>query len=355
VKAMLLAAGYGERMLPITRVVPKPLIPVLGRPLAPQILSRLATEGIDEAVINLHHLPKPLRDAFGNGSAFGLRALHFSLEETDLLGTGGGLAHAEAHLKGAGTILVRNSDFLADITLAKAIASHVRSGCPATLVLAPHRAGYTTVTINDRGRVVAFGGKHAGGYLFTGYHLIEPSVLDRIPRGAPSDIVRDVYFGLCADGLLNAHVHDGFWWEFGDPRGYLEGSMRVIALPADQRVRLGEFDVVRDVGGAVVALGPGADITAAGITLVGTLAIGMGVMVGEGAVLEDTVVMPEAWVGPESRLRRCIVAPGTEIPLGFDATEALLATDVDPEVALPPGVERVAGLLVRRFSVAAAT
>jgi mannose-1-phosphate guanylyltransferase/phosphomannomutase len=210
------------------------------------------------------------------------------------------------------------------------------------------------VAIDERHRVVAFGGKQAGQYLFTGYHLIEESVLDFIPRGVPSDIVRDVYVGLCADGLLNAHVHDGFWWEFGDPREYLEGSMRVISLPAEQRVRLGEFDVVRQVGGALAAVGAGADTTAPGISLAGTLAIGMGVMVGEGATLEDTVVMPEAWVGPGSTLRRCIVGSGTEIPLGFEAADALLATDLDPDAEFPAGVERVAGLLVRRFSVAAA-
>jgi len=353
-KAMLLAAGYGERMLPITRVVPKPLIPVLGRPLAPQILSRLGAEGIDEAVINLHHLPQSLRDAFGDGAAAGLRALHYSVEEEQLLGTGGGLAHAAAHLKGAGTILVRNSDFLADIPLSKAIASHLRSGCPATIVLAPHRAGYTRVAIDDRHRVVAFGGEEGGRHLFTGYHLIEESVLDLIPRGAPSDIVRDVYFGLAEDGRLNAHVHDGFWWEFGDPRGYLLGSMRLVALAAEKRLRLGDFDVVRPVGGAVAAIGAGADLGAPGIALAGKLAIGLGVMVGEGATLEDTVVMPEAWIGPGSALRRCIVGPGTEIPAGFEGSDALLATDVDPGAALTHGIERVAGLLVRRFSGAAA-
>jgi NDP-sugar pyrophosphorylase family protein len=353
-KAMLLAAGYGERMLPITRVVPKPLIPVLGRPLAPQILSRLASEGIDEAVVNLHHLPQALRAAFGNGTAFGLRALHFSLEEARLLGTGGGLAHASTLLTGAGTILVRNSDFLADIPLAKVIASHIHSGCPATLVLAPHRAGYTRVDIDDRRRIVAFGGKTEGRHLFTGYHLIEESILELIPREAPSDIVRDVYFDLAAKGRLNAYVHDGFWWEFGDPRSYLLGSMRVIALPAEQRVHLGDFDVVREVGGAVAAVGPGADLDAPGIALTGTLAIGMGVMVGEGAALEDTVVMPEAWVGPGSALRRCIVGSGTEIPAGFEAVDTLVATDVDRDASLAPGFERVAGLVVRRFSTAAA-
>ena len=349
-KAMLLAAGYGERMLPITRVVPKPLIPVLGRPLGPQILSRLGTEGIDEAVMNLHHLPQALRDAFGDGTAMGLRTLHYSLEEEQLLGTGGGLAHAAAQLRGAGTILVRNSDFLADIPLSQVIASHLRSGCPATIVVVPHRAGFTAVTIDDRHRVVAFGAERGGRYLFSGYQLIEESVLDLIPRGAPSDIVRDVYFRLAADGRLNAHVHDGFWWEFGSPREYLEGSMRLVALPAEKRMRLGDFDVVRPVGGAVAAVGAGADLSAPGIQLAGTLAIGMGVMVGEGATLEDTVVMPEAWVGPGSTLRRCIVAPGTEIPLGFNASDALLATDVDRDAAPTRGNERVSGVIVRHFS-----
>jgi NDP-sugar pyrophosphorylase family protein len=349
-KAMLLAAGYGERMLPITRAVPKPLIPVLGRPLAPQILSRLGSEGIEEAVMNLHHLPQALREAFGDGGAVGIRALHYSLEEGRLLGTGGGLAHAAEQLKGAGTILVRNSDFLADIPLSQALASHLRSRCPATIVLAPHRAGFTPVTIDGRHRVVAFGGGHAGGYLFTGYHLIEESVLDLIPRGAPSDIVRDVYFRLAAEGRLNAHVHDGFWWEFGSPREYLEGSMQLVGLPSEKRLGLGDFDAVRPIGDAVASVGAGADLSAPGIRLAGTLAIGMGVMIGERTTLEDTVVMPGAWIGPGSSLRRCIVAPGTEIPMEFSASEALLAADLDRDSAPERGIERVSGLLIRRFS-----
>ncbi len=352
-KAMLLAAGYGERMLPITRIVPKPLIPVLGRPLAPQILARLGAEGIDEVVINLHHLPKLLRDHFGDGTEFGLSAMHYSLEEERLLGTGGGLAHAEALLKGAGTILVRNSDFLADIPLATVLASHMRSGCDATLVLAPHRTGYTPVAVDERHRVVGFGAKYGGRHLFTGYQLIEESVLELIPRGAPSDIVRDVYFDLAAKGRVNACLHDGFWWEFGDPRSYLDGSMRVVALPAERRVHLGDFDVVRDAGDAIAAIGPGADFSAPGIHLTGKLAIGMGVMIGEHARVEDTVVMPEAWVGPGAHLRRCIVGPGTEIPVNFRAENAMVVTDPDMEGVLTNGVERVAGLLVRRFSESA--
>ena len=353
-RAMLLAAGFGERMLPLSRIVPKPLIPVLGRPLAPQILSRLSTEGIDEAVINLHHLPQLLRDEFGDGASLGLRALHYSLEEGLLLGTGGGLAHAATLLRGAGTILVRNSDFLADIRLDKVLASHRASGCAATLVLTKRRPGYTPVAIDDRQRVVAFGGKPEGGHLFTGYHLIEESVLELIPRNGPSDIVRDVYFRLAADRALNAYVHDGFWWEFGDPLAYLEGSMRLVALSVDRRLTLGDFDPVRETGAALAAVGPGADFATPGIGLRGVLAIGMGVMVGEDALLEDTVIMPEAWVGPGSRLRRCIVGPGTEIPMKFEAHDALIVADTEPLDTLATGVERVAGLIVRRFAEAGA-
>lgn len=360
-KAMFLAAGLGERLLPLTRVVPKPLLPVLGRPLASQILAKMAAEGIDEAVINLHHLPQRLRDALGDGEPLGLRALHYSLEEHELLGTGGGLAQAERWLKGNGTILVRNSDFVADIPLAKALASHLRSGCPATLVVVPHRAGYTSVELNARGGVAAFGGREGKAramsdrFLFTGYHLLEEAVLAAIPRGRPSDIVREVYMPLAAEGRLNAHVHDGFWWEFGEPHEYLEGSMRLIELPADRRNRLGDFDPVRSIGDAMAAVGAGADLHAPGIVLTGRVAIGLGVMVGEGAILRDSVIMPEAWVGPGSRLRRCIVGPGTEIPVGFEASNAIVVTDPDPATVLPSGTERVAGLLVRRFETAMAS
>jgi NDP-sugar pyrophosphorylase family protein len=351
---MLLAAGVGERMLPITRVIPKPLIPVLGRPLGPQILSRLALEGIDEAVINLHHLRKSLREAFGDGSPCGLRALHYSLEESRLLGTGGGLSHASPLLRGAGTILVRNSDFLTDIALAEVVAHHKRSGCPATIVVAPHRAGYTPVEVDDRNRVLGFGANSGGRFLFTGYHVIEESVLDEIPADVPSDIVRGVYVELAARGMLNAYVHDGFWWEFGDPTAYLEGTRRLIELPSEDRSRLGDFDGVRPVGDAIAALGPGAEVDPGQVVLAGTVAVGMGAMVGDGSRIEDTVIMPEAWVGPQCSLQRCIIGPGTELPIGFSASDAIVVADAGSAEPLPTGVERDSGLLIKPIPSGAA-
>jgi NDP-sugar pyrophosphorylase family protein len=347
VKAMLLAAGQGERLLPLTRTLPKPLLPVLGRPLAPQILRNIARAGIDEAVINLHHLPVPLREALGDGRELGLRTLHYSLEPERLLGTGGGLEHAAHLLRGSGPILVRNSDFLSDIPLADVVASHEHSGCLATLVVIPHRKGYTPIEIDDRRRVVRFGG---GSMLFTGYHVIEPEVLDLLPKGVPSDIVKDVYFGLAAERRLNAYVHDGHWWEFGTPREYLEGSLALIALPTETRVQIGDFDPVREIDGAAVAVGPGADLRARGLRLAGGVVLGFGARVEAGASIEDSVVMPEAWIGPGARLRRAVVGPGAEIPAGQLLEETVAAADLEPGRTLAPGLTRVDRLVTRRFA-----
>src|SRR4029434_5434733 len=143
------------------------------------------------------------------------------------------------------------------ISLADVVAAHRRSRCPATLVVTPHRSRYTRVRVDRATRVSAFG---TGDHLFTGYHLIEESVLDLIPGSGPSDIVRDVYFALAAAGRLNSYVHEGSWWEFGTPDEYLEGSLGLIASPAEQRARLGDFDLVRPMDRAIVAIGPGADL-----------------------------------------------------------------------------------------------
>lgn len=360
-KAMLLAAGLGERLQPITRAVPKPLLPVLGRPLAPHVLAQLAAEGIEEAVVNLHHRPDVLREALGDGTALGLRRLHYSLEPVTLLGTGGGIGKAAPWLRGSGPVLVRNSDFLADISIADAAASHRRSGCAATLVVAPHRAGYTPVAVDRERRVAGFGAaafpssrRDLERFLFTGCHILDEDLLDRLPSDRPADVVRELYAGLAAEGRVNAFVHDGFWWEFGDPSQYLEGSRRLIALSIEARNALGDFDPVRVVRGAATALGPGVDLRGESVSLSGFLVAGLGVSIGEGARLKDTVVMPETWIGPGASLAECIVGPGTEIPAGFVAERAILAADASPTEPPPRGCERQGGLLRRPFAAVAA-
>jgi NDP-sugar pyrophosphorylase family protein len=321
-------------MYPLTRDLPKAAVPVLGRPLAVQNLQRIAAAGVGQAVVNLHHHPDTLRALLGNGTDGGLPSLQFTLERT-LLGTAGGLRNAASLLRGEGPILVHNSDFLADIDLRAVVRAHRESGHPATLVLAPPRPGYSLVEVDARGRVLSLAGEPraekgrvAGGYLFTGCHVIDEEVLDRIPPDGPSDIVRHVYRDLAGEGRLGSVVHEGFWWEFGTPVLYLEGSLKLIDLPL-----------------AMAAVGPGVNVDPQA-RLSGRLALGLASRVGRGCRVEDSIVMPESWVGPGCRLRRTIVAQGLELPAGFEAEHAMVCRDLDPTASLPGSARRVDGLLV---------
>lgn len=347
-RAMILAAGYGERMRPLTHTVPKPTVPVLGRPMILQILSRLVRDGVTHAAMNLHHLPERVRAVVGDGSAVGIESIRFTFEP-EILGTGGGIRNAAPHLRGDGTVLVRNADFLADIDVRSALASHRASGRLATLVLIPRRPGYTPVHVATDGRVVAIGGEERGegsaSYVFTGCHFLEEAVLDRIPTEGPSDIIRDVYLALMRDGALGYVLHPGFWWEFGSPGEYLAGSLRLLRSSQALRAAVGGTDPVRRIGSGRLAVGPGVELEPA--TLRGGVALGLATHVSEGATLEDTIVMPEAWIGPRVSLTRAVVAPGTEIPADFRAEDALICPDPGEAIPLPDSAERVEGLVVR--------
>lgn len=351
-KAMVLAAGEGQRLLPLTLCQAKPAIPVLGRPLVIQILQRLGLYGVEEVVLNLHHQPESIKAVLGGRVAPGFPSVRFSHEES-ILGTAGGIRRAAPLLRDDCPIVVLNADFLSDIDLGAALEAHRRSGCAATLVLAPARPGYSLVQTDARGRVLSLAGKPqalpgqaVGEHLFTGCQIIEEEIFDHIPERAPSDIVRDVYRPLCEQQRVGAYFHEGFWWEFGSPECYLEGSLRLLDYPPERlRDITGDHDVLRQFGRAIAAVGPGSEIDD-GVDLVGRAALGYAVHVSEGTRIEDSVVMPEAWIGPNCRLTRSIVGQGVELPAGFVCDHQVVCTDPDPGLALPPSVERRRGLLL---------
>jgi NDP-sugar pyrophosphorylase family protein len=188
--------------------------------------------------------------------------------------------------------------------------------------------------------------------MFIGLHVIEESVLDLIPREGPSDIVVDVYRKLAAAGRLGAHVHRGFFWEFGRPALYLEGSRRLIDLPPERLAAIStEHDPIVAQGGARCALGPVVEL-ASSARLGGSVALGFASKVGEDALVHDSIVMPEAWIGPGARLERVVVGPAVEIPARVHLHDVLVCADPGPLGALdgrslPEDVVRRDGLLVR--------
>jgi NDP-sugar pyrophosphorylase family protein len=231
-KAMVLAAGLGLRMRPLTLLRAKPALPVLNRPLIHWTLELLRRHGVTDVVVNLHHLPATVRRAVGDGRALGLRVSYPF--ERELLGTGGGPRKVR-RLFGDEPFLLVNGDVVFDFDLSDLVRRHVASGARATLALKAHRAAaeYGGIVTGPGGFIRALAGlpRPVPGrpLLFTGVHVLDPSLLDRLPPG-PSDSVRNLYAPLIAEGerLLGVRV-GGAWYDFGGPSLYLASQLAMVS------------------------------------------------------------------------------------------------------------------------------
>src|SRR5215208_1263001 len=191
-RAIVLSASYGTRLWPLTEDRTKPAIPILGKPLVGYVAEYLATYGIDEIVVNLHHRPESVRRALGDGSRFGVK-LHY-VEEPVILGTSGALDNTREFFERE-TFVVINGKIITDIDLNAALETHRRLRALATLVLLPNtRRERFSVVETEAGRITRFAGMpvvesgaEPAPLMFTGIHILEPRIFEYIPRGVFSD------------------------------------------------------------------------------------------------------------------------------------------------------------------------
>lgn len=298
---MILAAGYGTRLWPLTIDRTKPAIPFMGRPLIGYVAEYLARYGFDDIVVNLHHQPESVRSALGDGGDYGVR-FHY-VEEPVILGTSGAVGNARALLDDGDPFVVINGKLATDIDLREALETHRRTGALATLVLRPNpaRERYSTVEVCD-GLVTGFGGfppsDNAGivdsvgdaPLMFTGIQVLDPRVFEFIPPGVFSHSVTDVYVPAIERGdLVAAHVSDGSWYELSTVRRYLETSVALMKREG-RDVERGKGSTVED-GASVTesVLWEGAGVAAG--ARVRRSVLGAGVRVGPGEVFEDVAVV----------------------------------------------------------------
>lgn len=308
-RAMILAAGYGTRLGEMGRKRPKPMLPVAGRPLVRWGLDWLAHAGIREVVVNLHHLGEQIEAELGDGSCVGARVL-YSHEEGLILGTGGGLRHARVHLdRGDGApIVVANGKIVHDVDLSAVLAHHERSGAEATMVLRADTEGTwgSPIHVDEQGFVSSLAGATRAGvtprepstpYMFTGIHVLSPSLLDRIPRDGEQCVIRTGYVPAMHEGRVSAYVHEGYWWEHSTPERYRQGVFNLLAggvtLPW--------------ASAPIVGVDPSAQIDPTA-EVIAPVRIGAGVRVGAGAKVGPFVQLDDgAIVAPGSSLERAIV------------------------------------------------
>ncbi|HVS01061.1 MAG TPA: NDP-sugar synthase [Thermoanaerobaculia bacterium] len=318
IRALVLAAGLGTRLRPLTESVPKPLLPVAGQPILGHTLAQLAACGCEAAAVNLHHLGHQIRLRFG--PAFAGMPLTWS-EETEILGTLGALHPLREFFAPADVVLLVNGDSLCRWPFKKMVRRHLASGARATLLLTsrPDPAAYGGgVGIDREGRIFSFysgdpdRGEVARRHVFAGAHVISPELLSRVGPGR-SDIVRDLYIPLLDEpgggggGGLTTVVTPGLWHDMGTPQRFLEGALEWARGGWPKRLWRRAW----------ISPEAGIDSKAS----VRQAVVEAGARAGEGAHIERSVLLPGSRVGAGSVVRESI--------LGFDA-------------AVPPGtwVER---------------
>ncbi len=335
-RAVVLCAGEGRRLRPLTHFCPKPLLPVAGRPLVEHTLARLQAVGCDAVALNLHHLGDRIRRRLGE-SWKGLPLVYS--EERELLGTLGVLGPLRSFLAGADLVLLVNGDSLCRWPLGRLVRRHVRSGAAATLLLSRRAdpAAFGGGVLVDAGRrIVALRGGRAPlagerRRVFAGAHVFAPDLLDRAVKplaGEPADSIADLYEPLLtADERLAAVETNRPWHDVGTPARYLRA-------------------VLAAVSGAPLArrgfVAPGSEVERG--ARLRRSALEAGSRVGAGARLERTLLLPGARVGAGSELAWTIVGPELELPVGTAVT-ARLATPARGDLPVPAGASVVGGVV----------
>lgn len=293
--AIVLTAGLGTRLDPITRLVAKAAVPLAGKSLIERVLERLAGQGVTDAVLNLHHRAESITAIVGDGSRLGLR-VRYSWE-SPILGSAGGPRRA-LPLLDSERFLIVNGDTLCDVDLQEMLAEHVANEADVTMAVVPNPAPdhYNGMEVDDWGRVTAFvpRGQAANTWHFVGIQVTGARVFAELPDGQPAETVAGIYREGVAAGTLNVRAFrmDLPFVDVGTPRDYLTAAL--------------------SLSGGGNAIEPGA-------------------LIHPTARLSGSVVWAGATIGPGAVLQNCIVTD-VAIPDAFHAQDVVI---VPPAVARP--------------------
>ena len=324
-KAIIMAGGEGSRLRPLTCDCPKPMVPLMDKPVMHYALELLKRHGVREAAATLHYLPDRVRDYFGDGTDFGLSVRYY--EETEPLGTAGSVCQARDFL--TETFVVLSGDGVTDCNLTDALRFHREKGALATLVLKSVESPleYGVVVTDADGRIRRFVEKPGWGEVFsdtvnTGIYILEPEVFNYIPADRPYDFGCELFPALLEEGLpVYGYAMNGYWCDIGDISAYL----RAHADAMDGRI-----DLPMNVRPGGVYRSPGAKVDRSAV-LEGPCFIGEGAVVKEGARIgaysvlgagscvsahasvKRSVLWPQAKLGFSSQARGCVLADGALI------------------------------------------
>ena len=339
IRAMIMAAGAGTRLHPLTASVPKPMVPIANRPVLEYALENLRRHGITEIVLNLHSHPDMIRRHFGDGKRWGIN-IQYSYEPK-LLGTAGGVKNVETFLNG-GTFIVMSGDGLTDINLTKLLAFHHARRAMGTMALKPVdvRFDYGVAMTNPQGRITRFIEKPHWSDVFsnhvnTGIYVFEPSALAQIPSGKVFDFGHQLWPKLLKQRApIYAKVIDSYWCDVGNLNEYrraqkdlLDGEIR-YPLSGHQirpRVRVNEGAVIDQsvVLEAPCLIGKNCRI-GRGSRIGAYTVIGDGARIGKHATLRHSTLWNNVRVGDGVKLENCVIGHGAQVSENISVYEGAI-------------------------------
>ncbi|MDD2586430.1 MAG: NDP-sugar synthase [Syntrophomonadaceae bacterium] len=307
-KAMIMAAGVGSRLMPLTMNIPKPMVPMGNRPLMENIVRLLKIHGFEQIIANLHYHARVISDHFGDGSSFGVE-LKYSVED-ELLGTAGGVKNCEWFLDD--TFVIASGDALTDVDLTKLMAAHRKNGALATIALkeVDEVEHFGVVVTDDNGRIKRFQEKPRASEALshnanTGIYIFEPEIFKYIPARQFYDFGKQVFPHLVkAEAPFYGVPIDDYWCDVGNIDTYRQAHEDIVM----GRVRVltsGQLQHGLD-NKAHLLMGEGTTL-GDNVKCSGIVVLGAGCKIGDNAVINNAVIWDNSVVGAGSNINEAVI------------------------------------------------
>jgi mannose-1-phosphate guanylyltransferase/phosphomannomutase len=355
-RAVLMAGGSGTRLRPLTCDIPKPMVPILNRPIAEHIIHLLRENEITEIIATLHYLPDVIREYFQDGSDFGVQ-ITYAIEEEQALGTAGCVKNVAELLDE--TFLVISGDSITDFDLKAAIEFHKQKNSKATLILTrvPNPIEFGVVITDEEGHIRRFLEKPSTGEVFsdtvnTGIYVLEPEVLEYLPENTESDFSKDLFpLLLEKNEPIYGYIARGYWCDVGHLDAYREAQYDALRRKVKLEIAYREVSTSQWIGQNTY-IDPTAKIESP--TIIGNnCRIGARVKIEDGTVIGDNVTIgadanlkrPIVWngaiIGEEAELSACVISRGTRVDRRAHVMEAAIVgslSTVGEEAQINPGI-----------------
>ena len=310
--AVIMAGGFGTRIQPLTHSTPKPMLPITNIPMMEHILEKLVDIGMKEVVILLYYKPDIIKDYFGNGSKWGIK-INYVLPESDY-GTAGAVGCAREYLNKP--FLVISGDLVTDFDLKKIFAFHEKKNSKLTITLTTvdNPLQFGIVIVNENGRIERFLEKPSWGEVFsdtinTGIYVIEPEILDYIPKNDTFDFSKNLFPALMKKGItLYGYTAAGYWRDVGNPDSYRDVHTDIF----NKKVKFNfPGKRIRCLDGVLHLMGE-ARIDKS-VEIIGEVVIGNNVEIGKGVKLHNCSVGNNVIIGENAKIRDSIIWENVKI------------------------------------------